>query len=98
MRLVRAYDGAVMTLAEAPLDWTFDAPYAFDAQVVGDAVTVAIGATKLQVCDRSAQALADGGVALIINEGACSCDEVRVTAPRLIAASSVDFGSNATTT
>jgi hypothetical protein len=42
--------------------------------------------------------LAGGGVALIINEGVCSCDEVRVNPPRLIAGSRVDSGSNATTT
>ena len=46
MRLVRAYDDSVLTLAEAPFDWTYDAPYAFDAQVVGDVITVAVGAKK----------------------------------------------------
>jgi hypothetical protein len=81
VRLIRAYDGSIVTLAEAPFEWAFDVAYAFEVQAAGDVVSISVGGTRLEVRDRSAEALADGGVALIVNEGACSCDEVRVSAP-----------------
>jgi ADP-ribosylglycohydrolase len=81
VRLIRACDDSIVTLAEAPFEWAFDEAYAFEIQAAGDIVSASVGGTKLEVRDRSAEALADGGVALIVNEGACSCDEVRVSAP-----------------
>ena len=82
LRLVHAYDDMVVTLAEKPFDWTFETPYVFNVQVVGNAITVAVGAIRMRFGDDGAHALADGGVALILNGGACSCDEVRVSAPQ----------------
>ena len=81
LRLVRAYDDSVVTLAETAFDWTFERPYAFVLEAEGDSIAVAVGGTKLRICDESALALRDGGIALIIDGGACSCDEVRVKAP-----------------
>ncbi len=81
LRLVRAYDDSVVTLAETAFDWTFERPYAFVLEAEGDSIAVAVGRTKLRICDESALALRDGGIALIIDGGACSCDEVRVKAP-----------------
>ena len=81
VRLIRVRDDKVAVLAEAPFAWAFDVSYAFDIQVVGDAIAVAVGAARLEVRDESAEALADGGVSLIVDEGACSTDEVRVSAP-----------------
>jgi ADP-ribosylglycohydrolase len=83
LRLIRVRDGKVAVLAEAPFDWAYDEPYAFDIQVVGCVIAVAVGAARLEVRDESAEALADGGVSLIVNEGACSTDEVRVSASQL---------------
>ena len=83
LRLIRVRDDSVVVLAEAPFGWVFDEAYSFDIQVVGGVIAVVVGATRLEVCDESAEALADGGVGLIVNEGACSTDEVRVTAPRI---------------
>lgn len=82
VRLIRAYDDSIVTLAEAPFDWAFDETYAFEVQASREVVSASIGGTRLEVRDRSAEALAEGGVALIVNEGACSCDEVRVSPPR----------------
>ncbi len=82
-RLVRVYDGAVVILAEATLAWSLETPYAFAVQADGDEIAASVGEMRLSVRDAGPNALADGGVALIIGEGACSCDEVRVTAPRL---------------
>jgi hypothetical protein len=39
-------------------------------------------AARLEVLDESAEVLLDGGVGLIVNEGACSTNEVRVTVPQ----------------
>ncbi len=92
-RLVRVYDNSVVILAEAPFQWSFETPYAFVMQVAGDTITASIGATRLEARDASPDALAGGGVALIIVAGACSCDEVRVTPPRKQAAPNVDPSS-----
>jgi ADP-ribosylglycohydrolase len=81
LRLVRAYDDTLVTLAETAFDWTFEAPYAFVLQVEGDSIAASVGAARLEARDDSAESLADGGVALVINGGSCSCNEVRVTAP-----------------
>ena len=87
LRLVRACHDSVVTLAETSFSWTFERPYAFDLQVEGDCIAVAVGATRLQARDDSALALRDGGIALVLNGGACSCNEARVCAPGLPAAS-----------
>jgi ADP-ribosylglycohydrolase len=79
LRLVRAYDDSQVTLDETAFDWTFETPYAFDLKAEGDSIAVAVGAARLRFRDDGAEALADGGIALVINGGACSCDEVRVT-------------------
>ena len=81
LRLIRVRDDVVAVLAEAPFQWIFDEPYAFDIEVVGGVIAASVGAARLEVRDESAEALADGGVGLIVNEGACSTDEVRVSAP-----------------
>ncbi len=91
-RLVRVYDDSVVVLAEAPFEWAFETPYPFVVQVNGDAIAASAGATKLEVRDAGPKALVDGGVALFIAEGACSCDEVRVTAPRAAPDSAARFG------
>ena len=80
LRLIRVRDDTVVALAEAPFAWAFDEAYAFDVQAVGADIAVAVDRTRLEVRDESAEALAEGGVGLIVNEGACSSDEVRVTA------------------
>jgi ADP-ribosylglycohydrolase len=83
LRLVRAYDDSVVTLAETAFSWTFERPYAFELQVEGDSIAASVDETRLRVRDESALALADGGIALVLNGGACSCNEVRVNAPGL---------------
>jgi ADP-ribosylglycohydrolase len=82
VRLIRVRDDSIEVLAEAPFGWNFDEAYAFDIQVVGGVITVAVGAARLEVLDESAEVLLDGGVGLIVNEGACSTNEVRVTVPQ----------------
>ena len=81
LRLIRVRDDKLVVLGEAPFAWTLDEAYAIDIQIVGGAIVAQIGEARLEVRDESAEALADGGVALIVSEGARSTDEVNVTAP-----------------
>jgi hypothetical protein len=90
LRLVRAYDDSVAILAETPFEWSFETNYEFAAEVVGRSIAVSVNGQTLVAEDDDARALTDGGVALIINAGACSSDEVRVSPPRAKARTSAD--------
>jgi ADP-ribosylglycohydrolase len=90
LRLVRAYDDSVVILAETPFEWSFETPYEIAAEVVGRAIAVSVGGRTLAAHDDNLRALDDGGVALIINAGACSSDEVRVSPPRAKVRASAD--------
>ena len=80
-RLVRVYDDFVAILAETRFEWSFETRYEIAAEVVGRAISVSVGGAALSAQDDDPRALENGGVALIINAGACSCDEVRVRPP-----------------
>ncbi len=79
VRIVRAYDGVRTILAEAPFDWSFDIAYPFEVAVAGVSITCRIGAITLEADDVSPHALRDGGVALILAEGALSTNEIRIS-------------------
>jgi hypothetical protein len=81
-RIVRAYDGSVTTLAEMKFEWRFEERYEIAVQVTCDSIAASVGDKNLEARDGDLHALRDGGVALIVSEGACSTDEVRVTPPR----------------
>ena len=80
-RLVRVHDDSVAILAETAFEWSFETVYEIAAEVVGRAIAVSVGGALLVVQDDDPRALENGGVALIINAGASSCDEVRVRPP-----------------
>jgi ADP-ribosylglycohydrolase len=82
LRLVRVHDGAVDILAESAFAWSFETPYPVVVQVAGAVIEASVGGAQLEARDESRFMLADGGVALIIQGGACSCDAVRVAPPR----------------
>jgi hypothetical protein len=97
LRLVRAYDDSVAVLAETPFEWSFESPYEFVAEVVGRSIAVSVSGQTLVAEDDDTRALTDGGVALVINAGACSTDEVRVSPPGAKVRTSADrpdFGVN----
>ena len=81
LRLLRARDGVTTVLAEAPFAWTFERPYHFVVEVVGGAIEVVVDGVRLSARDDGDEALADGGVALIIAGGAASTDEVLIAPP-----------------
>jgi ADP-ribosylglycohydrolase len=82
LRLVRARDGETTVLAEAPFAWVFERPYRFVVEAVGRVLSVDVEGARLTVRDDSVEALADGGVALIIEGGAASTDEILVAPPQ----------------
>lgn len=78
-RIVKAYDGVVKVLAEAPLTSAFETQYDFIVEVVGRRIRWMIGDFGLEAKDEDENALLDGGVSLIICEGASSSNDIRVT-------------------
>ena len=84
VRLVRVRDGATTVLAERTLAWSFETPYEIVVQVSGADIEASVGGVALKARDESAAALADGGIAMIIEGGACSCDALRVAPARSV--------------
>ncbi len=91
-RLVRVHDDSVVILAEKPFGWSFESRYQISAEVVGRSIAVSVGSETLVAQDDDGCAPENGGVALIINAGACSCDEVRVSPPRASVRMRADAG------
>jgi hypothetical protein len=77
-RIVRVYDGVTTILAETPFDWAFESTYPFEVEVADRRITCKIGPIALEADDLSAEALRDGGVALVLAEGALSANEIMV--------------------
>jgi hypothetical protein len=82
IRIVRNFDGVVTILAEAALELSMETAYDVVVQVLGREIEARVGGVALKARDESPSALADGGVALIVRGGACSCDAIVVAPPR----------------
>ncbi len=78
LRIVRACDGEVVTLAETEFRWSLDIPYNFAIEVEGDHLRVRVDGVELEARDESRAAFHDGGVALVVHEGCLSTSEVFV--------------------
>jgi ADP-ribosylglycohydrolase len=76
--LVRARDGVTTVLAETFFAWSFEKPYRFVVEVGGQRISAAVDGVQLVARDDTAEALVDGGVALIVRGGAASTDEMVV--------------------
>jgi hypothetical protein len=68
-------------LAETPFRWALEQSYDVVIAAVGDAITCRIGDASLSARDESPERFRDGGIGILVNEGAVSTDAVRVTAP-----------------
>ena len=79
LRLVKVHDGATTILAEAPFPWDFETPISFEAESTGRRLWCKVGGVALEARDDGPTALADGGIALVIGEGAMSSNEIRVS-------------------
>ena len=78
--LVRVRDGARTILAEASFAWSFEKPRTFVVEANGRKISAIVDGVHLTARDDTEEVLMDGGVALIIEGGAASTDEV-VIAP-----------------
>ena len=81
LRILRRYDEESVTLAEVPLDWSFEVSYPLIVEVAGDRVTADVAGLRLEARN-DAPSLKTGGMALIVESGSCSCDEFFVRAPQ----------------
>jgi hypothetical protein len=82
LRLIRVRNGATTLLAEASFAWSFEQPYKFVVEVGGRRISAAVDGVRLEARDDTEEALVDGGVALIIQGGAASTNEVVVAPAR----------------
>ena len=81
LRLVRARDGETTVLAETAFEWSFERPHHFIIETVGQEIAVSVDGVRLAARDDSEAAIADGGVALIVEGGSASSDEIKVAPP-----------------
>lgn len=78
LQIVRVRDDEVKLLAETPFTLHFETKIAFTACISGNKITAVVGGTWLSATDASPEALASGGIGLVIHEGALSADVVGV--------------------
>jgi hypothetical protein len=84
VRLVRAFDGVVTILDETPLELSMETPYDVAVEVSGREIEMRVAGVALKARDESPFAFDNGGVALIVRGGACSCDAVVVAPPHSV--------------
>jgi ADP-ribosylglycohydrolase len=78
LEILRVRDDDVEVLASTPFPLQFETRLAFSVSVKGSQIRARVGTTELTARDESDRAFADGGIGLLIAEGALSTDEVRV--------------------
>jgi ADP-ribosylglycohydrolase len=78
-QLIKVRDDDCTVLAEAPCRWSLEKPVTLALEVRGQAITgVVNGALALRAQDNSGAPFENGGIGLVIVEGALSTDQVRV--------------------
>lgn len=80
LQIVRVRDDEVKVLASMPHALTFETKIPFSIAVQGTGIVARVGSAELHASDSGEGAFLDGGVGLLIAEGALSTDEVRVGA------------------
>lgn len=79
LQIVRVRDETETVLAENSLPLTFERKLSFKARAEGNTITALVDGVSLTAEDSSKHAFSDGGVGLLIHEGALSTDEVIIT-------------------
>ncbi len=74
--LVSVRDGARTLLAEAIFPWSFERSYKFIVEADGRKISASVDGVRLATRDDTDEAFVDGGVAIIIQGGAASTDEM----------------------
>jgi hypothetical protein len=79
VRLVKIRDDARIVLAEAPCRWTLEKKVALELEVRGATIVgTADGSIVIKATDRSAIPFENGGVGLVITEGALSTNQIDI--------------------
>jgi ADP-ribosylglycohydrolase len=79
VRLVKSRDDARIVLAEVPCRWTLEKAIALELEVRGAMIAGAVdGSIVLRATDSSATPFENGGVGLVITEGALSTDQIDI--------------------
>jgi ADP-ribosylglycohydrolase len=80
MQIVRVRDDETKVLAEAPFNTEFEKHIAMKVSATGGRISFEANGLSLSAEDNSAEAFHDGGVGLLVHEGALSSNEIRIGA------------------
>ncbi|UVC07484.1 ADP-ribosylglycohydrolase family protein [Rhizobium sp. TH2] len=80
MQIVRVRDEDTQVLAETDFATEFETPISMKVSAKGNRISFKANGTSLSVEDDSRDAFADGGVGLLVHEGALSSNEIRIGA------------------
>lgn len=80
LQIVRVRDDVVDVLASRDFDFKLETRIGFEASVSGNIITAQVAGVSISASDDSAIALHDGGIGLVIHEGALSTDAVTISA------------------
>ena len=79
IRIVRQRDEVRTVLAEAAFDWQLETAYDMAVEADGSTIRCSVGGISLSAEDDGPHGFRDGGIGLLVNEGALSSNSVRVT-------------------
>lgn len=80
LEIVRVRDDEVRVLADTDFAFDFETKLSFDAKVVGNTISATVNGIPISASDPSVNAFANGGIGLLIHEGALSTDAVTIAA------------------
>jgi hypothetical protein len=79
LRLIKVRDDERIVLAETPFRWSLEKPVSLMLELCGDNIAgIVDGVPLLHARDDGGARFADGGIGLVIAEGALSTDQVKV--------------------
>lgn len=80
LQLVRVRDADTRLLASKPFPFSLETPMFFEATIKGNTITATVGGIHISAEDDEANAFENGGIGLVVYEGALSADYVTVSA------------------
>jgi hypothetical protein len=80
MQIVRVRDEDVTVLAEAPFNTKFERAISMRVAAEGDRITFEADGASLTAEDLSTEAFKDGGIGMLVHEGALSSNEIHISA------------------
>jgi hypothetical protein len=80
IQIVRVRDEDITVLAEAGFDTAFEKPISMRVSAKGNRIDFTADGVSLSAEDKGMEAFADGGIGLLVHEGALSSNEIRVGA------------------